>query len=182
MPGRKFNTPTYRYGFNGKEKEDEIANTDGADLDFGARIYDARLGRWMACDPIAYKYPDMSPYSFVLNNPIRYIDPDGNVVIDELGQKVKVKIKKDKDGNYVASYTFRKNTDQTTIDEFYSNGAKVINAMIQTSTGRTLLQMMPLLEQALLQVKQELPMEQHQLIQKKLLGPQATLKIINPKS
>jgi RHS repeat-associated protein len=65
----------YRYGFNGKEKSDEIASDD---YDFGARIYDGRLGRWLSLDPLAAKYPSSSPYNFCLNNPTRFIDPDGN--------------------------------------------------------------------------------------------------------
>jgi len=90
----------------------------------------------LSVDPLAKEYPDMSPYAFCLGNPIRYIDPDGEKVVDVTGQTVKVKIKKDTDGNYVASYSFSKNADQTTIDEFYANGAKIIDAMIKTPTGR----------------------------------------------
>jgi RHS repeat-associated protein len=75
MPGRKYSAAGgYRYGFNGKEKSDEIVE---GDLDFGARIYDSRLGRWLSVDPQASKYPDESPYVFAANSPILYIDPDG---------------------------------------------------------------------------------------------------------
>ena len=64
----------YRYGFNGMEKDNE--NFEGA-YDFGARILDARLGRWMSVDPLVDKYPKISPYSFVANEPIIKVDPDG---------------------------------------------------------------------------------------------------------
>jgi RHS repeat-associated protein len=64
----------YRYGFNGKEKDNE--NFEGA-YDFGARILDVRLGRWLSVDPLADKYPKISPYSFVANEPITKIDPEG---------------------------------------------------------------------------------------------------------
>ena len=78
MPGRKFDAGTgYRYGFNGKEKDKDITN---GDLDFGARIYDSRLGRWLSLDPLQAKYPGLSPYNFVANSPIRFIDPDGKVI------------------------------------------------------------------------------------------------------
>lgn len=40
-----------RYGFNGKEKDFETANDD---YDFGARIYDGRLGRWLSLDDDGY--------------------------------------------------------------------------------------------------------------------------------
>ena len=72
-----FNSAKYRQGFNGMEKDNEIKGT-GNSLDFGARIYDPRLGRWMSLDPYSYKYPYESNYVFVGNNPIKFIDPDGN--------------------------------------------------------------------------------------------------------
>lgn len=82
MPGRSFvGANGYRYGFNGKEKDDEVKG-NGNSYDFDARIYDARLGRWLSIDPSSNKYPEMSPYNFVMNNPIMYIDPDGKDPID----------------------------------------------------------------------------------------------------
>gem|GEM_PF-2385338 len=72
---------SYRYGFNGKEKIDEQYGIEGTAYDFGARLYDSRLGRWMAVDPLAGKYPDLSTYSFVMNTPISAMDPDGRDII-----------------------------------------------------------------------------------------------------
>lgn len=80
MPGRNFNSNSTRYGFNGKEKDDEI-NVSGGSYDFGNRLYDSRLGKWWSIDKLSSKYPFQSPYSFALNNPIYFVDPDGNVVI-----------------------------------------------------------------------------------------------------
>jgi len=65
----------YRYGFNGKEKDSETANDA---YDFGARIYDGRLGVFHSLDFYYKKYPFNSPYNFATNNPIIYVDPDGN--------------------------------------------------------------------------------------------------------
>jgi RHS repeat-associated protein len=65
------------YGFNGKEKDDEWNGTDGADLDFDARIYDARIGKFLSIDPLFSKYPGFSPFHFGLNNPIIYVDSKG---------------------------------------------------------------------------------------------------------
>lgn len=48
--------------------------------DFGARIYDARIGHFVSIDPLADKYPMISPYAFVANNPIIYIDEDGREI------------------------------------------------------------------------------------------------------
>jgi RHS repeat-associated protein len=69
----------YRYGFNGKEKDDEM-HREGDTYDFGARIYDSRLGRWLSLDPLQAKYPSFTPYSFVNNSPLIFIDPDGKLL------------------------------------------------------------------------------------------------------
>jgi RHS repeat-associated protein len=82
LPGRKWSpasTDKYRFGFNGKEKDDEV-NGDGNSMDFGARINDTRLGRWLSLDPLQAKYPDLSPYNSVGNNPIVFIDPNGKKI------------------------------------------------------------------------------------------------------
>lgn len=77
MPNRYASSAEYRYGFNGKEKDDEVKGITGSSYDFGARIYDPRIGRFLSMDPLASKYPAISPYVFVANNPIFFIDPDG---------------------------------------------------------------------------------------------------------
>jgi len=65
---------TNRYTFSGKE----IQTTGNVNyLDFGARQYDEFLGRWFAIDPLAAKYYSFSPYNYCVNNPLRFIDPDG---------------------------------------------------------------------------------------------------------
>lgn len=73
-------TTAYRYSFNGKEHDDEIKG-NGNSIDFGARIYDPRLGRWLATDTREREYPAFTPYGFALNTPIGAIDPDGEVVV-----------------------------------------------------------------------------------------------------
>jgi RHS repeat-associated protein len=47
---------------------------------FGARYYDPEIARWLSVDLLAGKYPSSSSYNYVLNNPIRLIDPDGQRV------------------------------------------------------------------------------------------------------
>ena len=92
MPGRKFSSGDgYRFGFNGMEKESDITDVDGGHLDFGARLYDSRLGRWLATDKFEKMYPSISPYSFALNSPIKFIDEAGNWVTDNDGNVIFVK-------------------------------------------------------------------------------------------
>jgi RHS repeat-associated protein len=76
MPGRKYSAAgsAYRYGFNGKELDN---STGEGNLDFGARIMDVRLGRWLSTDPVSEKYPNLSPYIFVANSPIMLLDANG---------------------------------------------------------------------------------------------------------
>ena len=62
------------YKYNGKE----LDRKNGLDwYDYGARMYDAALGRWHAVDPMSEKYYSWSPYIYCANNPIRYVDPIG---------------------------------------------------------------------------------------------------------
>lgn len=80
MPERSLSLSDYRFGFNGKEKDDDVKG-GGNSLDFGARIYDPRLGRWLTCDPLFAKYPFASAYIFSIDNPINAIDPNGKDVV-----------------------------------------------------------------------------------------------------
>jgi len=77
MPGRNYTSGSYRYGFNGMEKDDEISG-NGNSYTTEYRPYDPRLGRWLSLDPLMSKYPDWSPYVFAFDNPIWYHDPKGD--------------------------------------------------------------------------------------------------------
>jgi RHS repeat-associated protein len=80
MKGRVFEKSSYRYHFNGQEKTDEWTGNSGDSYDFGARMYDSRLGRWMTLDPLFDIYADIAPYVFVDNNPMHFTDPNGEVI------------------------------------------------------------------------------------------------------
>ena len=71
MEGRSYSVGDYRYGFNGKEKDD----ANGIHLDFGARIYDSRIGRFLSVDPDVEN--TMNSFSFASNSPIFCIDYNG---------------------------------------------------------------------------------------------------------
>ena len=78
MQERTFNAgvEAYRFGFNGKENDAE-SNTQ----DYGMRIYDGRLGRFLSVDPLRVQYPELTPYQFASNSPIMGIDLDGEELL-----------------------------------------------------------------------------------------------------
>lgn len=98
---------TQPYKYNGKE----LDRMHGLDwYDYGARYYDAVLGRWMCVDPLANRKPRVSGYVMCLDNPLKYIDSDG---LWEWNGK----------GNLVA----QKGDDAHTLAEFFGTSDK--NAM-----------------------------------------------------
>ena len=82
MPGRSFtaaNTEGYRYSFNGKEDD-----TEWAKQDYGMRIYDKRIGKFLSVDPLTAQYPELTPYQFASNTPIMAIDLDGTEMLQAI--------------------------------------------------------------------------------------------------
>src|SRR5690606_5409842 len=54
---------------------------DGNSYDFGARMFDPRVGRWLSLDASYQSYPAVSPFAFALNSPLLFKDPDGKDAI-----------------------------------------------------------------------------------------------------
>jgi RHS repeat-associated protein len=106
MPNRHEQENSYKYGFNGMEKDDEIKNNSGTSYDFGARMYDPRVGRWLSRDPSFNDYPSISPYVFAINSPNWFIDPNGKWVVE---------IQKNAQGQYQLIFYAQKDDNLTTL-------------------------------------------------------------------
>ncbi|HNM09555.1 MAG TPA: RHS repeat-associated core domain-containing protein [Chitinophagales bacterium] len=75
LPGREWQEG-YRFAFNGKEQDPEQLG-QGNIYDYGFRIYNSRLGKFLSVDPLSMSYPWYTPYQFAGNKPIWCIDVDG---------------------------------------------------------------------------------------------------------
>ena len=132
MPERKFDAGSrYRYGFNGKENDNEVKG-ERNQQDYGFRIYDSRLGKFLSVDPLYKEYPWNSTYAFAENDVIRSIDLDG-------AEKKIVTIRnwKNSDGVWISSktevnahniYKLGGGTLYYTVTEFYDQDAKTFKS------------------------------------------------------
>ncbi len=77
------NSTNSPYLYNGKELDTETGR-----YYYGARYYEPKVSLWIGVDPLAEKYPSMSPFVYCANNPIRFLDPDGNEIVDANGKKI----------------------------------------------------------------------------------------------
>ena len=127
MPGRSgTDVQGYRYAFNGKESDGEVAG-DGNIYDYGFRIYNPRIGRFLSPDPLTAGYPWYTPYQFAGNKPIWAIDVDG---LEE----------------WIYVYEFDTETQTATLIEkvhnikivTYHNGASHTTVQYNSATGETM--------------------------------------------
>jgi len=72
IDSRTYTSALYRYGFNGKETDKETGEQD-----YGMRMYDPRIAKFLSIDPLSRKYPELSQYQFASNRPIDGKDLDG---------------------------------------------------------------------------------------------------------
>ncbi|WP_152267311.1 RHS repeat domain-containing protein [Agriterribacter humi] len=139
MPGRTYSNAgaKYKYGFNGKENDNEVKG-EGNQQDYGMRIYDPRLGRFLSVDPLTNKYPELTPYQFASNRPIDGVDLDG---LEYLKGRISVyglnkfEVRSE---NYTRGNVWVKNNEIHKIVEDHENAEKVIRETSLPNPGEPL--------------------------------------------
>lgn len=77
QPGRGYKAGQgYRYGYSGKENDSDVKG-EGNQQDYGMRIYDPRVGRFLSTDPVTKSFPQLTPYQYANNRPVQGTDLDG---------------------------------------------------------------------------------------------------------
>lgn len=119
------------YKFNAKEFDAETGW-----YYYGARYYDPKWSLWLSVDAEYWKYPSYSPYNYTLQNPIRFIDPDGNspddIHLNDNGEVTHIE-RNNQPNRFFASdgtelfFNDSKNADSDMLNREFNVGDKVFN-------------------------------------------------------
>ena len=117
----------------------KISKLVTADSLYNNYPFDPVIAAWQV-DPLAHEFPSMSPYVALGDNPILYIDPDGQKIVDANGNSVT--LVQDSKGNYTGEFKFAKGTSKEVIEKFNNNGGRLVKAMLEIKTGREIIREM----------------------------------------
>ena len=140
------NAPANKYKYNGKEEQrQEFSDCSGLEwLDYGARMYENQIGRWMTIDPMCETSVKYSGFTYVANNPLKYTDPTGCIIEDPLDKKnnkveelkERMKVARAKTGFEPIADWFAKKNKNGTISMFQLNG-NTASTYYSSSTDET---------------------------------------------
>ncbi|MBK7010194.1 MAG: RHS repeat-associated core domain-containing protein [Saprospiraceae bacterium] len=142
-----YTTQDYRYGYNGKENDNEVKG-ESNQQDYGFRVYDPRVGRFLSVDPLKDQFSGWSPYNYTMNSPINMIDPDGrapenigvdrngNVVYDDGKNDGNLFLVKDGAGKLYNSDDLQKNSTQLAKDNVWVANEKQLVEYVQSQWER----------------------------------------------
>ena len=121
----------YQYKYNGKEWQDELELNV---YDYGNRNYDAALARYLNMDKFSEKYMPLSPYNYVANNPLKYIDIKGDSIMLIIGKPYTDIYGKEHPYGHVALRVYNSQEGYDNVYDFGRYGA-VRGAFKQTGDG-----------------------------------------------
>ena len=128
LDGRNFVVDEgYRYGFNNKEKDDEIKG-EGNSINYSFRMHDPRLGRFFAVDPLSAAFPHNSPYAFSENIVINAVELEGleKVYVYNVYTKYGMKIRK-----LSHTYIDENLTDHRRVYNYFNEKGEKVNSISQ---------------------------------------------------